>query len=217
VTRTPSAPAPEWGPEGGAWLGWGVYEAGGGDLDKPRKLTRCRALGGGLVDVVNASEAVALLSLPAQVPPLAVDPEWQAQLDWHRQSAGREAAPGEWLLLGLAPMKAVLFWGLVFKSSVSPWGSALDFNPAETWSQRWKRRCEEWGQPDLACPCKVGRTPSNGWAIEVPGSRVEQGGGAPSRLERTAPEAGWKEAVDAFALTMGIGKQAPGWVLLAVE
>lgn len=214
--RKPKAPQPEMGSEGGAWMGWAVFEPGPSDLEKPRDLTRSRALGGGVVDVVSASEGVALESLPYATPALDVDPEWQAQLDWHRQALGREAQPGQWLLAALPPLSARLYWGLLFKTPASPWGTAIDFDATETWAQRWKRRAEEWGEAGAVCPCEVGRTPSGGWFVEAKGSRMDLGSGELRRLDRLQPGTVWQEAVDSFCLTMGIGKQAPAWCLLAV-
>jgi hypothetical protein len=212
-----SAPVPDLGAEGGAWVGWAVYEPGGGELDKPRSLTRSRALGEGLVDVVNASEGVALNGAPCSLPSLLVDAQWQEQLDWHRQSAGRESQPGRWLLAALPPLRAQLYWGLIFKTPVSPWGTAIDFDSSETWAQRWKRKAEEFGEPGLAVPCQVSRTPSGGWVIAAPGSMLEHEGPQPRPLDALDPDVAWIEAVDRFCLIMGLGKKEQAWHLLALE
>lgn len=213
----PGSLAPELGAEGGAWMGWGVFEPAGGDMDRPRSLTRSRALGRGLVDLVNASEGVALAGLAHSTPSLEVDPEWQPQLDWHRQAVGRDSRPGRWLLAALPPLQARLFWGLHFKTPVSPWGTAIDFDASETWIQRWKRKAEEFGEPGLAVPCEVWRTSSGGWAMAGRGSCQTQRALEPKFVEPLAPEQDWIEAIDRFCLIMGLGQREQAWHLLAVE
>jgi hypothetical protein len=212
-----AGPAADWSPEGGAWIGWSVFEEGGGDPGSPSAGALSRSLSGGLMDVAVASEGVALPSLPFSAPDLEIEGAWQAELDRHRQALGRSPQPGHWQLMALAPQAAQLYWGLLFKTPSSPWGHAIDFDADETWDKRWKRKAEEFGEAGLPPSCVVGRTPSRGWFIAAPGSLIEHREAQPLALEQVVPQKAWREAVERFCQIMGLGKQAAGWHLVALD
>lgn len=215
--RSKPKPAPSFGPDGGAWMGWGIVEATGEPVG-PGDADACsRALGAAQADVLVASEGVALQALPHSLPSLQIGEDWQALLDAYRQSLGRERKPGRWWVCGLPPLKARIYWGLHFRSSISPWGKAIDFDSSETWQQRWKRKAEEFGEAGLNLPCEVTRTPAGGWCMVAKGSQSDFQGSEAQPLDLDGAPAEWSEAVDRFCLIMGIGRPAQAWHLLAVE
>lgn len=211
-----AGPAADWTPEGGAWIGWAVFNPAG-EPAAPGKDALSRKLAGGCMDVAVASEGVALPTMPFSAADLHVEESWQGALDLYRGGRGLDAEPGRWQLVAMAPMQARLHWGLLFRTLASPWSQAFDFDAHETWEQRWKRRAEEIGDPGAKPTCLVTRTATRGWAIAAPGSVVEHSGEAPLALDGTTPEGAWREAVDRFCQVMGLGKLEAGWHLLAQE
>lgn len=212
-SRRKSVELPDaWVAEGGAWIAWGLPAPKGGARAGATVL--CRGLDGFAADILRDSEVVALEAVPSELS-LEIESGWQGELDAFRDAAGRARGPGVWLLAALAPLQARLYWGLLFKRPVSPWGQTIDFDAAETWRQRWERRVQEYGEIGAPCPCEVTRTPVGGWCIEVPGSRRLRKAGSLEPLEATRVELAWVEAVRRFCLVMGLERLEGGWKLVA--
>jgi hypothetical protein len=202
-------------PQGGAWLGWGVYGAetmGVGDGDS---AAFSLPLGKGRMDLVAASESTALMGTAQALATAATGPDWQAALDRLRSARGEAAVPGGWYLHGWAPSRAWLFWGLVFKTTAVPWGQAIDFDSYETWLQRWARRCADMGEPGKLCPFTIGRTPTGGRWLALKASLNGAEGGAPRPVRMEQPGRPWERAMADFCLKMGFKEQSGAWQLLA--
>lgn len=202
---------------GGAWMGWGVFDSSGSGHGGGTSEAYTLPLGGGLADVVAESEGVAVPFKPFAPPRVAPRDAWQARLDRRRGDRGAAPQPGQWYLHAWAPGRAWLFWGLVFKGASVPWGQAVDFDSHETWQQRWERKCDEWGEKGLACPCTVGRTQGGGWWIAIKPSIVGSEGHVPTPITPAQMQPAWREAILDFCLKMGTGAQAAQWHLLAGE
>lgn len=201
--------------QGGAWLGWGAYallgegQVGGG----PEAFSL--ALGRGLMDVVGASEGVALPQrhhLPAS---LGAPAEWQGLLDRWRAQRGLGPVTGAWHLHAWAPARAFLFWGLTSKTIAVPWGDAIDFDSTETWVQRWARRSAEGGQKGAPCPCRLGRTLQGGWWVGLPGTVHGANAAGPVALEPIEFQVAWLAEMEGFCQTMGMRFREPQWHLVA--
>jgi hypothetical protein len=212
-----AGPKADWTPEGGAWIGWSVFESQDGALPSPGADVLSRPLAGGRMDVLIASEGVALPTLAFSATELHVEEGWQESLDAYRAAAGQAPKPGQWQLVAMAPLQAKLFWGLHFRASLTPWGQAIDFDAHETWLQRWARKAEDFGEAGLPVTCVVGRTASRGWFFAAPGSELDLKEPGVVAVERTEPEKAWREAVERFCQIMGLGKQQAGWHLLALD
>lgn len=204
-------------PKGGAWLGWGAFEAGAAEGDAGGSETVLSLpLAGGLFDLVAESETVALPERPGRPAGLEPTANWQAQLDSWRRARGVSAVEGAWHLFAWPPAKALLYWGALFESEQPPWAEAVDFVPDELWLDRWRRKTEEWGEPGQASPCRVGRTPSGAWWLAFSETCLEAGvpGAAPRRVEPPWVKGAWRDAFEDFCLKMEIPRQAPHWYLV---
>ena len=202
---------------GGAWIAWGVFEKGSqgeavGDL-----LSQSLNFAGGRMDVVSASEGVALPMQGYDPPSMSVKDAWQGRLDERLRSHQAEPQAGRWQLYAWEPARAWLFWGLVFKSAIVPWGQAIDFDSQESWQQRWKRKTAEFGDESLLCPVRIGRTASGAWWMGLKASIVGSQGREPMPFDPAPLVPAWRDAMSDFCLKMGIGSQAAAWHLLAGE
>jgi hypothetical protein len=123
--------------------------------------------------------------------------------------------PGQWHLFAYPPSRAVLLWGLAFKTLAVPWGDIPDFSSHETWRQRWSRRTAEAGHPGLPCPCSVGKTQRGAWWVAISPSVTFVNGNYPTPVHPRAVEEDWRAQMDDFWRIMGLPVQAGRWHLVA--
>lgn len=202
-------------PQGGAWLGWGVFDPHGDSPPGGTLDAFTLALGAGRMDVVASSEGVALPQRHHLPPHWAAAADWQARLDALRGARGQASLPGGWHLHAWAPARAVLFWGLTSKTIAVPWGEAIDFDSSETWVQRWARRSAEAGKPGVACPCRLGRTLQGGWWVGLPVSVLSCGAGETLAIAPPEFQVAWLADMEDFCLQMGMRYREPEWQLVA--
>lgn len=110
-------------------------------------------------------------------------------------------------------LRVSLFFG--FLEPRCPWRAAEDYDAAEDWSERWRRRLEALGRdPDEATPAEVGCDfeRSGPWWISAPGSLVSGSEAEAAPIEhafRVQPE--WAKQLRAFCEVMQIPLREPGW------
>jgi hypothetical protein len=172
-------------------------------------------MGGGLMDVVAESEGVALPSRSHAPRALGAPLAWKQRLDQLRAARGKRAVPGQWHLFAWPPVRALLVWGISFKTMAVPWGEVPDFNTDETWRQRWDRKAMEAGHPDLPCPCVVGKTPRGTWWVAIQPSVTSAQGSHPTVIHPRAVEESWRAEMDDFWRIMGLPVQPARWHLIA--
>ena len=199
---------------GGAWMGWGVFEPepgiGGGAYD-----AHTLPLAGGLVDVVAESEGVALPERAHSPRALGAPLAWQQRLDRLRGIRGKGPLPGHWHLHAWPSTQAVLFWGFAQKTIAVPWGEAVDFDSHEAWQQRWARRAAEQGHNGLDCPCAIGKTIRGYWWVAILPSVTRVSAGVPQPIKLKAVEEEWRAQMEDFCIIMGMRPQGARWHLVA--
>ena len=96
--------------DGGAWLGWGVFQPATKVSRRGSAGAFSLAFAGGRMDVAAESEGMA--SERQTFAPPRMDPRdlWQERLDLLRTAQGEKPLPGQWYLHAWAPYKAWLFW-----------------------------------------------------------------------------------------------------------
>jgi hypothetical protein len=199
---------------GGAWIGWGVFEASesvGGGAPPVLRLP----LGEGAMDLATASEGVALPGKAYRPETFIPDTEWQSGLDAVRSARGAAETAGSWHLYAWQPARAVLAWGLVYPAGPPPWSDAVDYEVRENWTQRWKRKTEEWGEEGAEPQCRVGRTLDQGWFVALKEGLQVQGSAAPTPIDTHWNRGSWREQFQDFCLKMEIPVRAAHWNLLA--
>jgi len=207
----PEAPFPP--PGGGAWLAWGVQRPGPDEAPSPVQGLRQRSLGSARVELAEASERTVGLGQVSLLASLQAEPDWEQGL----QSALQR--PGGWLLHAWAPAQATLGWGCVLPAGPEPWAASVDAVAGESWSKRWARKTDEWGEAGVPAPCQMGRSADGGWWIAYKASLIQAdpGAAAPLAVEPAWPTAAWREAFEDFCLKMEIPRQSPHWLLLALN
>lgn len=204
--------------QGGGWMFWGAFDAKG-KADEAGGWEQAASLpqGGGLADAVLESEKVLV---PGQcLEPGSLEPgdTWQKSLDRLRGLRRAVALPGQWHLMGWEPQRISLFWGLMFEGEAPPWADAVDYDPKESWTHRWARKAEEWGEEGLACPCRVGRRPAGGWWVAWSESLQQSPKAGALAVEPRRPSPAWRSGMEEFCLKMEMGAHIPHWVLLCEE
>ncbi|HTB34542.1 MAG TPA: hypothetical protein VK842_06740, partial [bacterium] len=197
-------------PPGSAWLGWGSLQShpieAGGDAG-----AFVWPLGGSSLLVMGASELLAPAGKVVEVPDMRPDPLWQEALDPLRIKLGLPKHAGSWMLMSTAEGGA-LAWGLVHPAGPPPWSTAVDYQEFESWTARWARKTEEWGEEGKAPNAKVGKLKDGSWWIALPEATAGAGAG-PQSLAFTVVKPAWLESLQEFCLKMEMPAKAGKWRL----
>jgi hypothetical protein len=162
--------------------------------------------------VMGASELVAKAGAVVDVPDLRPDPLWQEGLDPLRIKLGLPKHGGAWLLMGASQDAGALAWGLVHPAGPPPWSQAVDYQERESWSARWARKTEEWGEEGKAPNAKVGKLADGSWWIALPETTVAAGP-APQSLSFSVVKPAWAESLQEFCLKMEMPAKSGRWRL----
>ena len=200
-------------PAGAVWLGWGSLQA-----QPLAQAGEADALvwqpPGAVLLVMAASERLARGGAVLDVPDLRPDPLWQEGLDGLRLKLGLPKHPGTWLLLAPAPDGGALAWGLVSPPGPPPWSQAVDYQERESWTARWGRKTEEWGEAGKAPNAKVGRLADGSWWIALPEATVAAGAD-PQSMAFAVVKQPWMESLQEFCLKMEMPAKAGKWRLFS--
>jgi hypothetical protein len=198
-------------PDGAAWLGWGSLQmqscAPGGEAE----AFVWTPAGHSLV-VVAASELLARAGAVLDVPDMRPDPLWQESLDPLRHKLGLTKHAGTWMLMGSSAKAGALAWGLVHPAGPPPWSQAVDYQEFESWSARWARKTEEWGEEGKAPNAKVGKLADGSWWIALPELTLAAGAEAQA-VPFTVVKPAWNESLQEFCLKMEMPAKAGKWRL----
>ena len=198
-------------PAGSAWLGWGTIQAPGLPLEGGAEAF-VWAQGGRSLVVMAASELTAPSGKVVEVPDMRPDPLWQDGLDPLRHKLGLPKHGGAWILMGSPAQAGALAWGLVHPAGPPPWSAAVDYQEFESWTARWARKTEEWGEEGKAPNAKVGKLADGGWWIALPELTVAAGA-EPQGLAFTVVKPAWNESLQEFCLKMEMPAAAGKWRL----
>jgi hypothetical protein len=198
-------------PAGSVWLGWGCLQSQALPEASGDATAFVWQQGGTSLLVVAASELLAPAGKVLDALDMRGDPLWQEVLDPLRAKLGLPRHHGSWLLMASAEGGA-LAWGLVHPAGPPPWASAVDYQEKETWTARWARKTEEWGEDGKAPNAKVGRLADGSWWIALP-EATAAAGAAPQSVGFSTAKPAWTESLQEFCLKMEMPAKAGKWRL----